>query len=360
MVKIAYLWGQWTGYMAATVKAIREARRCEVKVLLPAPTIDRESNRRPFNIQQIGENETELTFSEQLTDEVVNKFVDLAAPDIVICSGWNHRAFMRLLRRSKGRFVRVLSMDNQWIWRPKQVGGILVSPWMLKPCFDAVFASGPRQRRFARSLGFRTSTIYEGYLSCDVSLFAQAARRSHFEDKFVFAGRLVDDKSINELLAGYRLYRERTARPWSLELIGNGPLGAAATGERGVTVTGFKQPAELAQAFSGAGCFILPSKFEPWGVVLHEAASAGLPLIGSQQCGSADLFLRHGWNGLLLDRADPRSISDAMSEIASFSADKRAAFGRRSEALAATLTPRIWAETFWHAYDNARADGAGH
>lgn len=352
-IKIVYLWGQWTGYMAANVDAIKAAYPSEVRVMVPHPNVDAQSRIRLFDLDPLGHNVDEFVLTKGVpTYEEVRAFLDRARPDIVIVSGWNHRAYMRAMREDAGRYVRAMSMDNQWGWRLKQIGGRAIARWMLHPCFDVVFASGARQRQFANKLGFGHSSIYEGYLACDWPLFSAQPATFDKPDKFVFAGRIVDDKGIEELVRGYRLYRNRTPNPWPLEIIGVGPLEPAVRGE-GIVRKPFMQPAELAAAFRDASCFILPSKFEPWGVVLHEAASAGLPLISSDAVGSADTVLRHGWNGFLLDRVDEASIADALAKMSALGRSELKSMGERSSQLAKDMTPKIWAETFWRCYDTA-------
>ena len=351
-IRIVYLWGQWTGYMAATVEAIRAAHPSEVSVMVPDPNVDAQSRIRLFDLDSLGRNVSEFVLTNGApTNDEVAAFLDRIRPDIVVVSGWNYHGYMRAMRENAGRFVRALSMDNQWRWKPKQLAGLAAAPWMLHPCFDVVFASGARQRRFAHGLGFDQSRIYEGYLSCDWPLFSAQPAAFDRPEKFLYAGRIVDDKGIDELVRGYRLYRSRTHNPWPLEIIGTGPLEPKVRGESGITLTPFKQPAELAAAFREASCFILPSKIEPWGVVLHEAASAGLPLIASHAVGSGDVVLRHGWNGHLLDRVDDVSIADALGRIAALRRPELKVLGDRSRQLAKDLTPAIWAETFWRCYD---------
>lgn len=352
MIKIVYLWGQWTGYMAATIDAIKAAQPSDVRVMVPDPNIDAQSRIRLFDVDALGRKVDEFALTKGVpTYEEVRAFLGRTQPDIVIVSGWNYGGYMQAMRENAGRFVRALSMDNQWGWKLKQIAGIAAAPWMLHPCFDVVFASGARQRRFASKLGFAHSRIYEGYLSCDWPLFSAHPAAFDKPEKFIFAGRIVDDKGIKELVRGYRLYRGRTRNPWPLDIIGTGPLEGVVRGEPGIELKPFKQPADLATAFREASCFVLPSKFEPWGVVLHEAASAGLPLIGSAAVGSGDVVLRHGWNGLLLDRVDDVSIAEAFGRISALSRPELQALGERSRQLAKDLTPKIWAETFWRCYD---------
>lgn len=356
MIKIVYLWGQWTGYMAATIDAIKAAHPCDVRVMVPDPNIDAQSRIRRFDVDALGRKVDEFALTTGVpTYEQVKAFLDRTQPDIVIVSGWNHRGYMRAMRENAGRFVRALSMDNQWGFRLKQIAGIAAAPWILHPCFDVVFASGARQRLFASKLGFAQSSIYEGYLSCDWPLFSAHPATFDKPERFIFAGRIVDDKGIAELVRGYRLYRSRTRNSWPLEIIGTGPLESVLRGEPGIELKPFKQPADLAASFREASCFILPSRFEPWGVVLHEAASVGLPLIGSAAIGSGDVVLRHGWNGLLLDRVDDVSIADALGRMSALSRAELKLLGDRSRQLASDLTPAIWAETFWRCYDMTSA-----
>jgi glycosyltransferase involved in cell wall biosynthesis len=351
-IKIVYLWGQWTGYMAANVDAIKAAHSCEVRVMVPHPDVDAQSRIRMFDLDPLGRNVDEFVLTRGVpTYEEVRQFLDRAQPDIVIVSGWNHRSYMRAMREDAGRYVRALSMDNQWGWRLKQIGGRALARWMLHPCFDVVFGSGARQRHFANKLGFAQSRIYEGYLACDWPLFSAHPAAFDRPEKFLFVGRVVDDKGIEELARGYRLYRSRTQNPWPLEIVGSGPLEGKVRGEPGIVLKPFMQPTDLAAAFRDASCFILPSKFEPWGVVLHEAASAGLPLISSDAVGSADTVLRHGWNGTLLDRVDEVSIADALGRMSALGRPDLKLMGERSTQLAKDMTPQIWAETFWRCYD---------
>ena len=346
-MKVAYLWGQWTGYMTASTAAIAKSGNAEIRVLLPHPKHDAQSRLRPFILDAL-QPSAQLTYTGYPRYQEVKSWIDEFDPQVVVVSGWNYQAYMRVLREGKGRFLRALSMDNQWLWKLKQIGGVAASRIMVRPCFDMVFASGPRQRQFAEYLGFHPSRIFEGYLSCDVAMFSSDQPLSPTR-RFVFAGRLTDDKGIEQLLKGHQRYREHSSYAWPLEIVGTGPLEHLVPQYERVTLLPFKQPRELAQYFKQGGTFVLPSAYEPWGVVLHEAASAGMPLIASRKVGAGDMFLRHGWNGLLIDSVSPDAIATAMHQLSSFDDSALLEFGSRSEMLAQTLTPQIWADTFWRA-----------
>jgi hypothetical protein len=71
--------------------------------------------------------------------------------------------------------------------------------------------------------------------------------------------------------------------------------------------------AQLAGLFARSTCFVMPSLFEPAGIVFTEAAAAGLPSIGGTVGGSIDLI---GDGGLVVDPSDDTAVEQAMRELA--------------------------------------------
>jgi glycosyltransferase involved in cell wall biosynthesis len=124
---------------------------------------------------------------------------------------------------------------------------------------------------------------------------------------------------------------------------GAGPLAAVLRGTTGVEVLDFVQPAELPGLMASCGCFVLPSRFEPWGVVLHEAAAAGLPLIATSACGAATRLLQDGYNGVLVAPGQVASLADAMSAVASSPQGRLAEMSAASVSLSRQFTPERWA-----------------
>ena len=57
-----------------------------------------------------------------------------------------------------------------------------------------------------------------------------------------------------------------------------------------------------------ASAFVHPSTTEQWGLVVNEAAAAGLPLIVSERCGCAPELVRQGVTGFLFDPYDIDAI----------------------------------------------------
>ena len=51
------------------------------------------------------------------------------------------------------------------------------------------------------------------------------------------------------------------------------------------------------QIYNSGDLFLMPSSFEPWGVVVHEHAAAGFPLLLSDAVGAGERFLEAPRNG---------------------------------------------------------------
>ncbi len=162
----------------------------------------------------------------------------------------------------------------------------------------------------------------------------------------MFVGRLIPAKGIDTLVQAYELYRRRVSgEPWELHVYGTGPLESLLHGSRGITVHGFVQPEGLPAVLAAAAGFVLPSRFEPWGVVVHEAAAAGAPIVATTACGAAVHLVQDLYNGFLVDPDDVPGLAHAMARLARLPLEIRQRFGERSALLARQFTPARWADT---------------
>jgi glycosyltransferase involved in cell wall biosynthesis len=237
-------------------------------------------------------------------------------------------------------------MDNQWWATPKQRLGVAASPFLVRPAFDAAFLPSERSADFARRLGFDDDRIIRGIYSCDHPRFAAVAAARGGEPParaFVYLGRLVTDKGIDTLAEGYRSYRAAAADPWPLLVGGTGPLASHLAGLDGVDMLGFVQPDDLPGLLARAGCLVLPSRFEPWGVVVHEAAAAGLPVVASSASGAASRLVVDGYNGVIVPPGSPQALARALARVSGSSDAERVAMTEASRSLARQLTPDRWA-----------------
>jgi glycosyltransferase involved in cell wall biosynthesis len=89
----------------------------------------------------------------------------------------------------------------------------------------------------------------------------------------------------------------------------------------------------------------MPSEKEPWGVVMHEMAAAGLPLIATSEVGAASAFLEDGKNGFLIPPANEEVLIHALKRAMSLSSADYALMREHSHKLASAISPAIWSST---------------
>jgi glycosyltransferase involved in cell wall biosynthesis len=104
------------------------------------------------------------------------------------------------------------------------------------------------------------------------------------------------------------------------------------------------RPKDLPGVLEGAGCLLLPSRFEPWGVVVHEAVAGGLAVICTSACGSASRLVNDGYNGRVIAPDQVDKMVEAMLWISNLDPEKRVLISQRSVELAKQYTPQRMAE----------------
>lgn len=135
---------------------------------------------------------------------------------------------------------------------------------------------------------------------------------------FLYLGRLASEKGIDELIRAAELL-DRAVADWRLRIAGDGPEREGLeelVRDRGlvsrVEFLGEVDSSVRGNVFAEADVFVLPSHREPWGLVVNEALSAGLPVIAPYWVGAATDLLIDGYNGRLLASNRPPEIARAM------------------------------------------------
>jgi len=106
---------------------------------------------------------------------------------------------------------------------------------------------------------------------------------------------------------------------------------------------GFAGYDELPTFYGLAGAFIQASTVEQWGLVVNEAAAAGLPLLVSEPSGCAPELVDPGRNGFLFDPRDSDALAALMGRVAGDRSD-RTAMGAASRAIVADWGTARFAE----------------
>ena len=337
-MRLAILWKGPSGYMNASVDALSKRLGSDLLYLVygshsGAPYAAELPLHRPAYVLNN-------------SSKSVAQYLDEFQPDVLLVSGWDAPEFMKAVRAWQKRAVCLLFMDNQWLRKPKQVLGIATRRLFVRKLFQGALVPGERQVQFARMLGFEPSRILEGGYSCDVNAFARPLGMDGTGDRertFLVCNRLVESKGVADLIDAYGRYRAMADDPWDLVVYGTGPMASAFAGLPGVQMRGFVQPDKLPEEFRRAGALVLASHFEPWGVVVHEAAVAGLPIICTRAVGAGVHLVADGASGYVVPCADVALLAGAMVKLSGISLEKLQEMSRVSLGLARAFSNERWA-----------------
>lgn len=341
-MRIAALWSRLADYSTAFFRELASRHGCEIQIVYYAAGGD-----LSFHEFDVSFAASALRIEGSVPADLQER-VRQFRPDVVFMPGWNFSHYMTVARRLHRQGVKVVvGLDNPWRGDLRQRLGCLVAPWFLRPTVDLLFAAGERQVQFARHLGYGRK-VFQGLYSANVARFSAVRPFGERPAKFLYVGRLIERKGLRALLAAYTHYRNSVPAPMPLVVAGKGALEQLCARTDGVEMRGFVQPSDLPALFSEAQCLVLPSFIEHWGVVLHEAAAAALPIIASSACGATVRFLQDGANGYSVT-PDLHPIAAALLDFHAAGMERRAEMSAISQALGHCWTPQLQAAQFMRA-----------
>lgn len=139
------------------------------------------------------------------------------------------------------------------------------------------------------------------------------------EDRVVlYVGQFIHRKGIDILLRAYA----RCQNVDGLYLI-----GGTATDEylrlmdeyrlKNVHFIGFTAPDEIAAYYKAADVFVLPTRYDIWGLVVNEAMTYGLPVITSNACLAGLEMVESGKTGMIFENENVGALTEAIDSVIS-------------------------------------------
>ena len=356
-MRVAVLAMGWTGYNDAACRQLAELG-VELLVVYPAAMPD-----TAFRETVVGDYAEVLEYDgTPAPGEIAGKVLSFA-PDAVLMHSWHLKHYREVMKAVPAGTLRVLWMDNVWRNVAKQWVGRAVAPVWVQSIFDCVMVPSDRTEFFARRLGFGEGDVIRGSLSADTTLFGTPGRTgvelaSH--RRFLACLRLVHHKGADVLAEAYERYRGLVDDPWDLRIVGIGPLEDALRAVPGVDLAGFLQPAEVAEEMRASSCLVVPSREDPYGVVLHEGAVSGLPIVSTYFVGAAPFFVQDGRNGWTVPRSDAPALAEALRRVSTAGEERLGEMSDISRALGSRFSSEGWARNLreqleWRLADLRRA-----
>ncbi len=236
-----------------------------------------------------------------------------------------HEPFMPLL---PFQFVRYSRATNVATFHATREGGsrlyaysrFIIKPWWSN-LHGRIAVSRPALRMIGRYFPDRYRIIPNGV---DCSFFAQASAIPDYADgkrNILFLGRLEKRKGLPFLLEAYAQLKQEMPDTRLIVVGGDGGLRPACEryverkGLTDVVFAGYVPDEEKPRYFKTAHVYCAPNTgAESQGIVLLEAMAAGVPIVGSDIEGFADV-LTGGQEGLLVPPRDSQGLSAALKRL---------------------------------------------
>ena len=186
----------------------------------------------------------------------------------------------------------------------------------------AGLAAGTEAARYLSHYGLAPERIRIVPNTIDVTAYGQAAGEARARSKEIraarglptryalFAGRLVQDKGILDLIAAHK---QLAGNDLALVVAGEGPLDSEVRASPNVHSVGFAQTEQLIELYALAEWTVVPSHREPWGVVVNEALACGSAVIVSDRVGAGTDLVVDGVNGRVVPSGDPAALAEALA-----------------------------------------------
>jgi glycosyltransferase involved in cell wall biosynthesis len=244
------------------------------------------------------------------------------------------------------------------------------------PRVDAILTTGEDGREFALRYGARADRVFTLPHFVDYDTFASArtsARRRRDTTRkelglrgvtFIYVGRMWSGKGLVFLLDAYAAIERRNPEQVSLVLVGDGPdeevlrRSCGDQGLKNVVFTGFRQRDELPLLYAASDVFVFPTLGDPFGHVVGEAMSSGLPVVTTSAAGEIRDRVEDGVNGFVVPPANSVALRERMEALID-SSELRGKMGAASLQKAAGQTPDRWAQGFERAVDQIMSSSSG-
>jgi glycosyltransferase involved in cell wall biosynthesis len=204
---------------------------------------------------------------------------------------------------------------------------------------DAFLSIGTLNREYYRRYGIDEARIFAMPYAVDNRLFQLYARKAAPQREklreslglelgrpvVLFAGKMIERKRPGDLLEAYaQMMQDGKSRhaPYLL-YVGDGLLRkrleerAAGLGLDYVRFLGFKNQSDLPALYDLCDVFVMPTVYEPWGLVVNEVMNAGRAVLISDEVGCAPDLVENGVNGFVFRARDINDLTRALLEILS-------------------------------------------
>lgn len=308
---ICFAWSGFPQYAARCVGAFVKSTTERVVVVATRPGVPIEGMEKFCGCEVVWIDKNDNRSIKSLCGEL---------PRVMFVSGWGTRIFNRFRDEVRGEGGKVFAMvDNNFLFSLKEVVKAMRFRLFLRGKYDGFLVPGKSAKKLLRFYGANLCRCEEGMYAADDKVFNDGGLLLNRDKVIVFIGRFIPLKNIEAFMLAFKKFSEKHSE-WRFECYGSGPelekLKSVASECNGcVKINGFVQPEELCDIYKRSRILVLPSHWDHWGLVVHEAALSGCALLLSNTVGSgSDLCTSK--NGKIFNHKSIVSMEAALEEVA--------------------------------------------
>ncbi len=237
--------------------------------------------------------------------------------DVVVLNGYMN-VTTQLLLRWQAKQVPCIFWGEKMVANSQGIKGKLQKylASALNNCYGIAAIGTQAQQDYQQR--FPDKPIFNIPYYCDLTPFSQnLPQRPRNPVTILFCGQMIARKGVDILLqafnhliqSGYNAHLLLVGREAELpQLLETIPEQT----RQKIQYAGFQPPENLPEFFHQADLFVLPSRYDGWGVVVNQAIGAGLPVICSDGVGSAYDLINPGENGDLFPNGNVEILAEVL------------------------------------------------
>lgn len=347
-IRILILYNELNGYNMVVFEEL--LKQPNIKLLV----VHNDANKLAPYIPATTENAERITLhsKSKYTKVSLLQEAKIFNPNILFVNGWFDATYRSVARHYKATGIPVISsMDNHYNGTLKQKILTLISFATIRKCFSHFFVPGSFQFEYARRLGYPKEKILMGSLTGNTYQFNKAqALRKEWKKNILYVGRIAPIKRVDWIYDTFVKYAD-TFPDWTLTIIGNGadPQKFVATDR--IRIIDFLDADAIVQYAVDASLFVLTTVHEHFGVVIHEMASAGLPIITTDECGAGYDLVVNDLNGYTFKVDSKEDFERVWVKTLRKTPEELKTMGEHSYELSKRFSPLIWVKKFLSVLD---------
>ena len=243
--------------------------------------------------------------------------------DIIIMNGYNNGMFLLLFLLNK-LFGRAIGLDSD---TPLSVPHNSLKRITKRLYLHTIFTNrhiyglaggtGSHKELF-RHYGMREERIFLMPMMVDNGKFYVTEEKPVKPYVYLYVGRIVECKNLPVMIEAFiQTFAGRD--DVQMQIVGGGELledyQRLYAEHKNILFLGKQFGKELVKTYHSSHVFVLPSSFEPWGLVVNEAMAAGLPVIVSDHVGAAHDLVEGHETGFIFPYNDTEELAQRMKEL---------------------------------------------